>query len=230
MAKFLSFLLVIVVSSSGYASKHYGKHLCNEPGYRCENVKRGQTWASLFPDPAQRHMVRVLNRTNMPLRYRSFIVLPDNLEQITLLDLSPFVPNIEAPGERIIIVNLNELAFAAYNQEGKQVHWGAISGGKNWCSDVNRSCETVTGSFRVYSERGKHCVSNKFPIEVIGGGAPMPYCMFFHGGYALHASATVPGYNASHGCVRMFYRDARWLSKYFVSSGRNGTRVIVNRN
>jgi len=32
--------------------------------------------------------------------------------------------------------------------------------------------------------------------------------MFFHGGFALHGSPSVPGYNASHGCVRLFDDDA----------------------
>lgn len=51
----------------------------------------------------------------------------------------------------------------------------------------------------------------------------MPYCMFFKGGYAIHAS-DVPGYNASHGCVRVFYEDAEWLNREFADIG---TSVIV---
>ena len=89
--------------------------------------------------------------------------------------------------------------------------------------------KTIKGEFRVYSERGKYCVSNTFPVDVIGGGAPMPYCMFFKGGYAMHASTVVPGYHASHGCIRMSYEDARWLSKHFVTTKgeKGGTKVIV---
>ena len=60
----------------------------------------------------------------------------------------------------------------------------------------------------------------------------MPYCMFFHKGFALHGSDDIPGYRASHGCVRMFTRDAKWLNEEFVeiSSERNnflGTKVVV---
>ena len=57
----------------------------------------------------------------------------------------------------------------------------------------------------------------------------MPYCMFFHGGYAIHASPVVPGYHASHGCVRVFQEDARWLHEDFITiNGRNSTIVVVN--
>jgi lipoprotein-anchoring transpeptidase ErfK/SrfK len=48
--------------------------------------------------------------------------------------------------------------------------------------------------------------------------------MFFHGGYALHGSNDVPGYNASHGCVRLVTEDAKWLNTQFVNVG---TRVII---
>lgn len=213
-----------------WGAKSYGQALCDGPEYSCHQVKYKQTWESLFPDKQQRALVQALNRTNMPLRYQKIIAVPNQLEGMTMMDIAPFDHQIAPPGEKVVVVNLKELAFGAYSSQGKLVHWGPVSGGKNWCPDTNSACHTVTGDFRVYAKRGKHCVSNKFPVEVIGGGAPMPYCMFFHGGYALHASTTVPGYNASHGCVRMFYKDARWLSKYFVSHGAKGTRVIVNNS
>lgn len=35
--------------------------------------------------------------------------------------------------------------------------------------------------------------------------------MYFVGGYAVHGSTSVPGYPASHGCVRVSYEDEDWL-------------------
>jgi hypothetical protein len=35
--------------------------------------------------------------------------------------------------------------------------------------------------------------------------------LYFHGGYAIHGSASVPSSPASHGCVRVTMADARWL-------------------
>src|SRR3989338_2724883 len=47
---------------------------------------------------------------------------------------------------------------------------------------------------------GADCYSNEFPLET-GGGAPMPYCLFFHGGAALHGSTLSGFINRSGGCV-----------------------------
>jgi hypothetical protein len=35
--------------------------------------------------------------------------------------------------------------------------------------------------------------------------------LYFHGGYAIHGSNSVPPYPASHGCVRVTRADAQWL-------------------
>lgn len=35
--------------------------------------------------------------------------------------------------------------------------------------------------------------------------------MYFKGGFAVHGSTSVPGYPASHGCVRVSYADEDWL-------------------
>jgi lipoprotein-anchoring transpeptidase ErfK/SrfK len=55
--------------------------------------------------------------------------------------------------------------------------------------------------------------------------------MHYFRGYALHGSSSVPGYRASHGCVRMFIEDARWLNEEFVTisedSFMKGTRVVI---
>ena len=36
---------------------------------------------------------------------------------------------------------------------------------------------------------------------------------YFYHGYAIHGSPSVPAYPASHGCVRVTYQDADWLSE-----------------
>ena len=54
----------------------------------------------------------------------------------------------------------------------------------------------------------------------------MPYCMFFHEGYALHGG-TLPGHHASHGCLRLYTEDAEWLNEMFVTAGIGGTEVII---
>jgi hypothetical protein len=133
-----------------------------------------------------------------------------------------------APPEKInqtniINVNLAHGTWGAYDAEGKLVHSGHVSGGKSFCPDINKKCKTVTGTYTIYTKKGADCKSKIFPVGK--GGAPMPYCMFFQGGFALHGSNAVPNYNASHGCVRMSPADAKWLNQNFVSVG--STRVNV---
>lgn len=127
-----------------------------------------------------------------------------------------------ATGSKIVIVDPNEHAWGAYDPNGTLVAQGAASTGRGFCPDIGQPCKTPSGTFAVYRKEGADCKSKIFPIPE--GGAPMPYCMYFHGGYAMHGSYEVPSYNASHGCVRMHPDDAEWLSDNFVTIG---TKVQV---
>lgn len=210
-------------------TKHYGKHLCPTENYDCVRVNRGDTWSNLFPDPRVRDIVMRLNRTNQHVQNRPWIVVPKNLDDIDLMDHSPFPDHIDNTGQRTIVVSLNKQAFGAYNKHGYLVHWGPISAAKGYCRDVpGGKCETITGTFRMIRKDDARCYSKKFPVDT-GGGSPMPYCMFFYRGFALHGS-TLPGYHASHGCVRLFFEDAEWLNKGFIRTGEDGTRVIVTKS
>lgn len=120
------------------------------------------------------------------------------------------------------IFDPKRLRWYVYDRSGELVGSGRASGGKSYCADVRRACKTPVGSFKVYSMGGPGCISKKFPIGK--GGAPMPYCMFFHGGYAIHGSYDLPNHNASHGCIRVAPSAARWLQKNVMEYG---TKVIV---
>lgn len=185
----------------------------------------------MFPDERERDLVQRLNRSDTYLYRGRKIVIPEKFAHLTAIDIAPFALKIKAPGEKLIIVNQNLLAWAAYNPEGVLVHWGPISSGKDYCRDIGRSCKTITGIFYVFNKKGAGCESNIFPIG--RGGSSMPYCMFFHKGFALHGSKEVVGYRASHGCVRMFTRDAKWLNENFVDVVHHrydlGTKVVVQK-
>lgn len=203
----------------------FGASLCKQAGYYCMRVKRGDSWHRLFPNESEREIVRKVNRMNIGLRSGMTIAVPKNLNSANYLSLAPFPKKITPQSRKSIRVNLQQLAWGAYDQNGNLVNWGPASGGKNFCPDIGRGCRTVAGTFTIYRRQGAGCKSSKFPRP--NGGAPMPYCMHFHGGYALHGSNTVPGYNASHGCVRLFTSDARWLNQSFVNVG--STQVYITR-
>ncbi len=135
---------------------------------------------------------------------------------------SSFPNKRAATGNNVFIFSPASLTWAAYDSNGNLVRSGRGSGGKLWCGDVGRPCRTPAGSYKVYRKGSAACKSNTYPLNV--GGAEMPHCMFFSGGYSIHGSADVPNYNASHGCIRVHPSDARWLSQNFV---KIGTTVIV---
>src|SRR5688572_10444875 len=82
------------------------------------------------------------------------------------------------------IFNPNNLTWKAINDNGKVVRTGRGSGGRHYCSDIRRSCKTPSGVFRISSKGGPGCKSSRYPLG--GGGAPMPWCMFFSKYYAIH--------------------------------------------
>lgn len=136
---------------------------------------------------------------------------------------SYFPEHREGTGRKVFVFDPKATAWAAYDAQGNRVETGSASGGKDFCEDVGRPCRTVTGTFRVYSKKGEECKSSLYPVET-HGGAKMPYCMHFHGGYSIHAAYEVPNYNASHGCIRVLPGAARWLNENFIDVG---TTVVV---
>ncbi len=59
--------------------------------------------------------------------------------------------------------------------------------------------------------------------------SPMPYSIFFHGGYAIHGTDSIRrlGRPASHGCVRLHPRNARKLFKLVRKHGMRNTRIRI---
>jgi hypothetical protein len=223
--RFVLSCILLFFFTSIVNAQTFGSKLCkHDPEtYSCYKVKRGDTWTKLFPDENQRDLVTRINRTNNTLYSGMVLAVPKNFNDVNMLAYSPFSEQRNSNGNKLILVSLDKLAFGAYDENGDLEYWGPISGGKGYCPDLGRGCHTTPGHFRIYLKEGAGCVSSKFPIG--RGGAPMPYCMFFHGGFALHGSYDVPGYNASHGCVRLFVKDAKWLNQEFV--GDEEVDVII---
>ncbi|WP_065230355.1 L,D-transpeptidase [Legionella geestiana] len=214
------------------ASTPYGEILCKQPEYLCHDVERREHWSTLFPDPEKRELVRRINRMNGFLRAGMRIAIPKDLDSLTLENASPLPQRIPEIREKTVVVHLGLSAFGAYDANGRLVRWGPLSAGTVLCPETGHGCSTPTGSYRVLRKGGADCISHTYPASVDGrnGGGEMPWCIFFHKGYALHGSAEIPGYPSSHGCVRLFIEDAEWLNRYFVetqSRGRRATRILI---
>lgn len=113
-------------------------------------------------------------------------------------------------GLRVVISIPEQKAYVF--EEGELVATSPVSTGK-------RGHETPAGTFRILQKKVRH-FSNLYD------NAPMPYMQrLTHGGIALHAGQ-LPGYPASHGCIRLPWSFAKKL--YGMTTF--ATRVIVTRD
>jgi hypothetical protein len=213
----LSLLMGAVLS---YASP-YGAKICQtDPRFVCMTAGKGSAWRLIKHNQALLELVTRINRVNVGLS--GTIAVPRDLKSANLLSTAPFPLNMPTPNEKLLVVDLDLLAWGAYDPTGNLVKWGPIAPGRGVCEDEhNKSCRTETGYFAVYNKEGANCISHKYPKP--NGGAKMAYCSFFHGGQAIHAGK-LPGRADSHGCVRALMEDAKWLNTHFLDIG---TRVNV---
>lgn len=60
--------------------------------------------------------------------------------------------------------------------------------------------------------------------------APMPFSVFYHGGYAIHGTTAVKrlGTPASHGCVRLRTTNAAAFYSLVREIGPGNTRIVVD--
>lgn len=95
-----------------------------------------------------------------------------------------------------------------------QYEWPVSTGRKGY--------NTPTGTFQPYLLKPMH-YSSKYE------NAPMPNSIFFHGGYAIHATNAVNslGRPASHGCIRLSPRDAKWLYQLVKDYGKENTYIEI---
>lgn len=225
-------IILFLCSTQIEAKTRFGAKLCQTAGYYCYKVKPGQSWQVLFPNSQERDIVRRINRLNIATYPGLILAIPYHLKDSTIYEYAPFPNYIDSDGEKAIYISQTKLAWAAYDEHGELIWWGPISSGANHCKDVTGHCYTPGGKYRIIRKQGAECVSTAYPKRADGfhGGAAMPYCMHFYRGYAIHGSTTVPGYRASHGCVRLFVEDARWLNEEFIDlpyTGSKGTKIII---
>lgn len=95
---------------------------------------------------------------------------------------------------------------------------------------TEKSRDHRSNLYGVFKEKGTDRVVNddvdtrkdKVPPGCYYVGAPMWNFLRFHGGVGMH-TGYLPGYNASHGCVRMPDK----MAKKFFENAQVGTPVIV---
>lgn len=89
-------------------------------------------------------------------------------------------------------------------------------------STARQGYRTPNGDFQPYLLKKMH-YSRKYD------NAPMPHSIFFHGGYAIHATLDIKrlGRPASHGCIRLSPQNARWLFTIVKEYGPDNTYIKI---
>lgn len=145
-----------------------------------------------------RNLILTLNRLDSyNLRRGDSLVVPDTIAP--LLSFSPFPYIIDSLKEisKIIFVTRRLQAFACY-ENGVLIKWGPTSTGR-------RSKQTPFGLFHTNWK-------SKKTVSTIDEEWVLPFYFNIHNkeGVAFH-HFSMPGYPASHACIRLLEKDAEWL-------------------
>ncbi|PSJ56762.1 L,D-transpeptidase [Kumtagia ephedrae] len=91
-------------------------------------------------------------------------------------------------------------------------------------STAGKGYVTPTGSFRP-TRMHRMWYSRKYD------NAPMPHSVFFHGGYAVHATDAIKrlGRPASHGCIRLHPSDAADFYGLVETFGPTNTSIVITQ-
>lgn len=110
-----------------------------------------------------------------------------------------------------IRVDLSTQRMNVTGARGERYAWPISSGRQGFV--------TPRGTFRPQSLRRMH-------FSRTYGNAPMPHAIFFHKGWAIHATRAVDalGRPASHGCVRLAPGNA---AKLFAMVQRDGATITI---
>lgn len=172
----------------------------------------------------ERNIILAINRiSSSVIRKGKVLVMPDTLLP-SMLDYSPYPGTL--PGfdsiPKLILISLRIQAFAIY-ENGWLTRWGPVSSGK-------KSTPTPAGLFHT---------NFKAEVKISSENSDwiMPWYFNFYArrGIAMH-QYFLPGYPASHACVRMQVKDAKWIfdwaEQWKLSSRtgaviKTGTPVII---
>jgi lipoprotein-anchoring transpeptidase ErfK/SrfK len=192
-------LLIVLLAAAAAAAQQTP----SSPQYRIEPIPR--TFAELAKrfTPPQIEILEMLNRRDRAHLLRSDPPTPGIVVPATWSDdpltYSPFPPAWPAADAypKIIVVDQTMQAFGAY-EHGELVRWGPVSTGR-------KETPTPDGTFNLtWRARSRRSTDNEdWLLEW--------YFNFVNErGVSFHLF-DLPGYPASHACVRMLLRDAQWL-------------------
>jgi len=221
--------------------------------FECVKVRRRDTLAKLFGSNWE--IVSRINKVNpLVLKIGMILKVPRDFEWAkTYSPLPDSLPQVRHL-KQFVLIDLGGQYLAGY-ENGKQMFWYPISSGFNprqtphaYIRDIVRidsiqsgrmykdslpDLSTPTGFFSVLWKDSTHVSGTFFKIDSLTSdsiGAPMPWGMMFFPAYWEHGTGDnpwgLPGYPASHGCVRTFDKDAEALYRWV----KHRTLILIVEN
>ena len=135
------------------------------------------------------------------------------MKKFLVMIASMFALATSASADVLIVVDKSQQLMAVETDTDSYV-WEVSTGRKGY--------NTPTGVFKPYLMKPMH-YSKKYD------DAPMPFSIFFEGGYAIHATYDINrlGRPASHGCIRLAPQDAQWLYQIVSEYGKENTTILI---
>jgi hypothetical protein len=191
--------------------------------YKLDSIVNMAAWDSLY-SPEQKKMIYALNRIEqVRVGPGVKLLVPDSLVT-DLIFYSPFPENLELLDSipKTVLIAQRIQAFGLY-ENGKLIKWGPVSSGK-------QSTPTPNGL-----HYGNYKAKRK--VSTVNSSWILPYYFNFMNfeGVGVH-QYLLPGFPASHACVRLDMDDAMfiygWANQWQLDSrGRtvekNGTPFMV---
>jgi L,D-transpeptidase catalytic domain len=194
----------------------------NFNSYRLLSVKDTLDWLMSLPKEQLENILRINRLNKSYLARQDSIVVPDSLVADKNV-YCPFPMRINGIREvnKIIFVSRFSQAFVAY-ENGQRVNWGPVSTGKSSKQTPNGFYSTNWKSKRNISSINSSWILNWY------------FNISNSEGIAFH-EYVLPGVAASHGCIRMYEEDSKWMYdwayQWIVNDSlevlANGTPVIV---
>jgi len=197
----LSMMCVEVSQTMSQASAQNRERPATTIDYRTEQLAGTGRDLEMRFTAEQLAVLEKLNRADVVhLRQLDQLVVPS--VWTSELQFSPFPAQYSAAAHipKLLVVDQPAQAFAAY-EDGRLVRWGPVSSGRE-------GRRTPSGLFHLnWRSRGRHSSAN-----------PQWYMEWYFNfdniqGRSLHSYA-LPGYPASHSCIRLLERDAIWIYQW----------------
>ncbi|WP_228453656.1 L,D-transpeptidase [Chryseobacterium aquaeductus] len=172
----------------------------------------------------ERYAILALNRLDSRSKWNSdTLVVPAKIDT-TLMSYSPFPMQLDVLSEvkKFVVFSYPIQAYGVYSN-GVLVKWGPTSMGK-------KAAQTTRGLMFANWKK-------KLAISTVKSEWKLPYNFNIHNthGIGWH-QYDLPGYPASHSCLRLLMKDAIWLYSYAdtwilnpggATKKANGTPVLV---